>query len=658
MKEIKKSQARGTYDAERDDPFELFIASTDIRWTYYKETEKVLGQTFGMCVLQDFEAITPNLLARTIETVEGGGIVIILMKTVKSLKQLYTMSMDVHSRFRTEAHHEVVPRFNERFILSLGQCNGCLVLDDELNILPISSQVNHIPSYDDLKEGLEEGYADASGLQIDPELEQLKKSLLDTPHVGNLVNMTKTIDQAKAVMSFLDAISEKTLRSTVSLTAARGRGKSAAIGLCLAGAVSYGYSNIFVTAPSPENLKTVFEFLISGLKALKYAEHLDFEVIQEHLGEAGKVVTRVNIFRAHRQTVQYVQPSEHAKLSQAELVAIDEAAAIPLPTVKKLMGPYLTFMSSTINGYEGTGRSLSLKLLQQLRVAQAASTAAAANQAGASVAGAKSMKGERKIHEQRWKVAAEAAASYSGSGSQSNGARVLTELELSTPIRYSQNDPVEKWLNNLLCMDVASNSVRLLSVMPAPKDCELYVVDRDALFSYHSLAESLLQRVWALYTAAHYKNSPNDLQMLSDAPAHRLFVLLGPQSGKTTDKHGKPILPDVLCVVQVAYEGMISRKSVQSELNKANKASGDMIPWTVAQQFNDSAFATLSGVRIVRIATHPGKHNYTKFTVAAGVDRKHFVLSKMLISVGFLNCIDHPLLLCRRTENGLRIQSH
>src|SRR4051794_4734582 len=56
----------------------------------------------------------------------------------------------------------------------------------------------------------------------------------------SLQALTKTIDQAKAVMSFLDAISEKTLKSTVSLTAARGRGKSAAIGLCLAGAVSYG----------------------------------------------------------------------------------------------------------------------------------------------------------------------------------------------------------------------------------------------------------------------------------------------------------------------------------------------------------------------------------------------------------------------------------
>jgi N-acetyltransferase 10 len=50
---------------------------------------------FRMCVLQDFEALTPNLLARTIETVEGGGLVIILLKTVRSLKQLYTMVGDL-----------------------------------------------------------------------------------------------------------------------------------------------------------------------------------------------------------------------------------------------------------------------------------------------------------------------------------------------------------------------------------------------------------------------------------------------------------------------------------------------------------------------------------------------------------------------------------
>lgn len=50
------------------------------------------------------------------------------------------------------------------------------------------------------------------------------------------------------------------------------------------------------------------------------------------------------------------------------MLVIDEAAAIPLPLVKALIsGPHMSFLSSTINGYEGTGRSLSLKLLKQLR---------------------------------------------------------------------------------------------------------------------------------------------------------------------------------------------------------------------------------------------------------------------------------------------------
>lgn len=39
-----------------------------------------------------------------------------------------------------------------------------------------------------------------------------------------------------------------------------------------------------------------------------------------------------------------------------------------MPYVKSMLGPYLVFLASTINGYEGTGRSLSLKLLQQLRI--------------------------------------------------------------------------------------------------------------------------------------------------------------------------------------------------------------------------------------------------------------------------------------------------
>ena len=50
----------------------------------------------------------------------------------------------------------------------------------------------------------------------------------------------------------------------------------------------------------------------------------------------------------------------------------------------------------------------------------------------------------------------------------------------------------------------------------------------------------------SLYVSSHYKNSPNDLQLLSDAPAHHVFVLVPPVDPNSTS------LPDILCVLQVS----------------------------------------------------------------------------------------------------------
>lgn len=55
-----------------------------------------------------------------------------------------------------------------------------------------------------------------------------------------------------------------------------------------------------------------------------------------------------------------------------------------------------------------------------------------------------------------------------------------------------------------------------------------YYVNRDTLFSFHQGSEAFLSNLVAIYVSAHYKNSPNDLQMLSDAPAHHVFVLMPP----------------------------------------------------------------------------------------------------------------------------------
>lgn len=124
-------------------------------------------------------------------------------------------------------------------------------------------------------------------------------------------------------------------------------------------------------------------------------------------------------------------------------------------------------------------------------------------------------------------------------------------------------------------------------------------MNRDTLFCYHKASEAFLQHLMSLYVSSHYKNSPNDLQLLSDAPAHQVFVLLGPVTPNTA------ALPTILCVLQVrpvsyylscrsaqtchtllqvCLEGAISKKSVMSSLSRGKRASGDLIPWTLSQQ--------------------------------------------------------------------------
>jgi N-acetyltransferase 10 len=518
-RKLQKKVNRAKLDLSKEDPFELFVASTNIRHCYYRQTDKILGQTFGMCVLQDFESLTPNILARTIETVEGGGVVVVLLKTVDSLKQLFAMSMDVHARYRTEAHQEVVGRFNERFILSLASNKSCIVIDEKLKILPISSHVKNLAK-------VPKRTAEDSLTKEDADLRDIKEKFVDSQPTGCLLNLCKTLDQAKALLEFIDAITDKKLDRTVSLTAARGRGKSAALGLAVAAAVGFGYSNIFVTSPTPENLGTLFDFVFKAFDAMKYEEHTDYDLVQSTNPEFNNAIVRVNVHEqkagsssslGHRQTIQYLHPSDAQKLGQAELVVIDEAAAIPLPTVKQLLGPYLVFMSSTINGYEGTGRSLSLKLLEQLRKQSSATSAEAVN--------------------------SKSTVSYRG----------LREVTLDESIRYKPGDAVESWLNRLLCLD-ATAVPALNTGCPLPKDCDLYYVNRDTLFSYHKASEAFLQRIVSLFVSSHYKNSPNDLQMMSDAPAHHVFCLLGSTEGGS--------LPEVLCVIQVSLAGIFMSISV------------------------------------------------------------------------------------------------
>lgn len=163
------------------------------------------------------------------------------------------------------------------------------------------------------------------------------------------------------------------------------------------------------------------------------------------------------------------------------------------------------FISSTCNGYEGTGRALSLKLIDELRRQTPGATT-----------------------------------------------RYLREIDLRMPIRYGLSDPVESWLHTLLCLD-STNATPLRQALPHPRDCKLYFVKKSTLFSFNRSSEQFLHSLWSLFVSSHYKNSPNDLQLLADAPGHTLCVLLGP----LVTRNSKAELPDILVALQLCFEGNI-----------------------------------------------------------------------------------------------------
>lgn len=209
-------------------------------------------------------------------------------------------------------------------------------------------------------------------------------ALANSQVLRSLTRECRTVDQATAVYRLLDVLTQKTLQTTLSLTAARGR-------VILAGGGNIGQIGVAGSDDGGRDRVRIFVDLRDGAVAGESADglrllrawpegaevpggrrvrretqdHQDYEVIyapgEEH------VALRVNVFKTHRQTIQYIAPSEATKLAQAELLFVDEAAAIPLPLTQALLGPYIVVLSSTVTGYEGTGRSLSLKLLNELR---------------------------------------------------------------------------------------------------------------------------------------------------------------------------------------------------------------------------------------------------------------------------------------------------
>ncbi|KAK2197895.1 bifunctional tRNA(Met) cytidine acetyltransferase TmcA [Babesia duncani] len=528
-KMTKKLAMKGLYDEETENPYELFLRSTDIRYCYYKESHRILGQTFGMLILQDFEALTPNVLCRTIETVEGGGIIIFTLNTMSSLDELYNLTMDVHAKYATHSRKSTQALFIRRFVYSLTKASNCMVVDDELNPLPIVT----LQISDKVKcKGRKKLDALIQSLQND--INAIEMRIL-----RRLAPLCVRHGQLKALISLFDFLSKSCNQiqklNLATLLSARGRGKSATIGLFLSGALHLGLRTIFVLAPTIENVQTVFEFVIQGLNKLQEIQKYEWSV-EKRSGFVESVGIVDGMLKLY---VKFV-PATTTLGQSIDLLVIEEAAAVPIPVVESHCKSGLVVLSSTVGGYEGTGRSLSLKLVQKLK---------------------------RRDPEN------------------------VTEITMKEPIRYSKDDSIETWLTSLLCLD--GTPPQIAGELEPPGSCELYMVRRDLLFSLCPSTEQFLSSVMAILSFSHYRNTPDDLHMLCDAPAHELFVLTMPTSGQ------------VVAVIHVAIEGKIPSQVYQTNSRAGINPSGDLVPWTLTRAFHCGDFSQLVGIRIVRIAVPP-----------------------------------------------------
>jgi tRNA(Met) cytidine acetyltransferase len=258
----------------------------------------------------------------------------------------------------------------------------------------------------------------------------------------------RTTDQQQAVEAILKVVSGHRRRPLV-LTSDRGRGKSAALGIAAAQLLQQGHRRILVTAPRLDAVQPLFAHAAALLP--------------------GATVSRAGVHWGEGH-IEFAPPDALARQPQAaELLLIDEAAAIPAQLLEQLLRHHARLVfATTVHGYEGTGRGFAVRFHQVL-------------------------------------------------DAQAPGWRAL---RMEQPIRWASNDPLERLVFRAL----------LLSAEPAPEQAlagarmetaEIAWLERDAL----AADEVTLSELFGLLVLAHYRTAPSDLRHLLDSPDVSVVVM-------------------------------------------------------------------------------------------------------------------------------------
>ncbi|BAE74996.1 putative acetyltransferase [Sodalis glossinidius str. 'morsitans'] len=157
----------------------------------------------------------------------------------------------------------------------------------------------------------------------------------------------------------------------------------------------------------------------------------------------------------------------------ARWLLVDEAAALPLPLLRQLMGYFShVLLTTTVAGYEGTGRGFLLKFCETLPC---------------------------------W-----------------------CPLRLDAPLRWAANDPLERWLTETLMLEDAEVVAPAGKGAPQNTDAGAAGAGRWRIGKVGAQTwrrqPAARQAFYQLLTRAHYRTSPIDLRRLLDAPGMSFFT--------------------------------------------------------------------------------------------------------------------------------------
>ena len=262
-----------------------------------------------------------------------------------------------------------------------------------------------------------------------------------------LLAETATLDQAKAldrIAGFLRG-GERSLL----LRGDRGRGKSYVVGLALAYAIWRRHAGrVVVVGPTPRSVASLMRGLTRGLEALGVKARI--------VRASNGLIVRVSgpWFRVSYETPESAEPSP--------ILVIDEAAAVGVARVRRLSWRSgKTIVSTTIHGYEGSGRVFASLIEGQLP-------------------------------------------------------KPLATVTLGEPIRYPPGDPLEEWIYETFLLKAEPPS----HVPLDPGGARYRVVDRREL----AKPGGYLEWIMGILTQAHYRSTPDNLLLLLEGD-HEVHVL-------------------------------------------------------------------------------------------------------------------------------------